>query len=986
MKEDMAMKSLVKTFECGVGIALAAAVASAGALPDGFIELDFVESDGTQCLDTGISPNAQTRVVCDCLFTTTNSSQRCGMVKGSALFMWGRESAYAGRYGSIISTSWNDREDSGVDWERGRHVFDLKSGSQKLDDVEYGTHVMTSTSTQSLWLFGTHYESQAAVNYPCHMRLYACQIYNGTELVRDYVPVRNAEGVIGLYDRCPGGGFVPPKSGRLFAKRQSRLPDGYMLLESVMSVGGQYVDTGVCAGTKTRVVCDCQFTELSSPQRNGSSVSGTVFLWGLESAFDGNFGSIVDKDWNTRENSGQSGDLLRHEFDLRSGSQKLDGAQYGKHTLSATSPRSLRLFGANESDSKVSYPCHMKLFACRVYEDGTLVRDYVPTRDPFGRVGLYDLESGVFSAPTIGALRADVVPPLPQGYTAVEYVESDGTQYLDTGYKVSNQARVICDCQFTRTDVAQRNGLNGGSTVFLWGLESAFSLRFGSIVNKNWDAREDTGIAGDTARHTFDLRPGAQWFDDKRYGTNAYNDNSSATMWLFGGHEGSKMNYACSERIYSCQIYEGNGLKRNYVPVQDASGKAGLYDCVANTFVPASAGTLASGSPLVLGGRPDTLFVTSCPDVNGSVAPAYGFHEGLAAGRGFVCSAPSVVTNVEKGVIATCVGYVVTADGNTVAEGSGASFDYVHPACVAGAVLVWRWRVRHLLPQGTTAIEYVQFPGGVYVDTGVVMADHELRFTYEPTEYVDKASVIGQETGSKYVHWSVWNQKYYWGLSNAESHAETPIWTQSRHSVVMDRAGDHAIVLDGQVLASGTPVTSNGKSLWIGGRDAGKLFKGRIYSLQLVERVTGELALSLVPAMDKNGVVGLFDEVSGRFLLPNASSLSYVPVPFAWIRNSPEEVDGHAALSAEGSIALTVGEPLHVTARRDYVYCKSTKRAYTPDAWGLRVVHADGTVTESSGTAATGGDCLIQVIDGDRCCLTWKWRETERRGMMVIIR
>ena len=422
----------------------------------------------------------------------------------------------------------------------------------------------------------------------------------------------------------------------------------------------------------------------------------------------------------------------------------------------------------------------MKLFACRVYEDGTLVRDYVPTRDPFGRVGLYDLESGVFSAPTIGALRADVVPPLPQGYTAVEYVESDGTQYLDTGYKVSNQARVICDCQFTRTDVAQRNGLNDGSTVFLWGIESAFSLHFGSIVDKDWNTREDTGIAGDTARHTFDLRPGAQWFDDKRYGTNAYNDNSSATMWLFGGHEGSKMNYACSERIYSCQIYEGNGLKRNYVPVQDASGKAGLYDCVANTFVPASAGTLASGSPLVLGGRPDTLFVTSCPDVNGIVAPAYGFHEGLAAGRGFVCSVPSVVTNVEKGVIATCVGYIVTVDGNTVAEGSGASFDYVHPACVAGAVLVWRWRVRHLLPQGTTAIEYVQFPGGVYVDTGVVMADHELRFTYEPTEYVDKASVIGQETGSKYVHWSVWNQKYYWGASNAESHAESPLWTQSR--------------------------------------------------------------------------------------------------------------------------------------------------------------------------------------------------------------
>ena len=40
---------------------------------------------------------------------------------------------------------------------------------------------------------------------------------------------------------------------------------------------------------------------------------------------------------------------------------------------------------------------------------------------------------------------------LPSGYTLLAYIQSSGTQYIDTGTKVSNSSRVVMDCMYTST-------------------------------------------------------------------------------------------------------------------------------------------------------------------------------------------------------------------------------------------------------------------------------------------------------------------------------------------------------------------------------------------------------------------------------------------------------------------------------------------------------------------------------------------------------
>ena len=48
--------------------------------------------------------------------------------------------------------------------------------------------------------------------------------------------------------------------------------------------------------------------------------------------------------------------------------------------------------------------------------------------------------------------------PLPEGYTQVEYIQSTGTQYIDTGFKPNSNTRLVADMEIT-----------AGSTSFLFG-------------------------------------------------------------------------------------------------------------------------------------------------------------------------------------------------------------------------------------------------------------------------------------------------------------------------------------------------------------------------------------------------------------------------------------------------------------------------------------------------------------------------------------
>ncbi|MBQ6327600.1 MAG: hypothetical protein IJI35_01180 [Kiritimatiellae bacterium] len=196
-----------------------------------------------------------------------------------------------------------------------------------------------------------------------------------------------------------------------------------------------------------------------------------------------------------------------------------------------------------------------------------------------GKIGF-----GVVGLTTMLAFAVNAA--LPSGYTELEYVESVGSPYLDTGVVPATTTRVVCDFRYVAVPTARsRNGWTStGSGAFWFGTDGTDSSasHFGASVSADFKVA-DTGVALDTGRHTFDISTAAIKFDGAPVdnpGTAYQGAGSGNTMYLFASrHPQGTIGAGGKIAIYSCQIYDGDTLVRDFVPARRASDNAvGLYD------------------------------------------------------------------------------------------------------------------------------------------------------------------------------------------------------------------------------------------------------------------------------------------------------------------------------------------------------------------------------------------------------------------------
>lgn len=210
------------------------------------------------------------------------------------------------------------------------------------------------------------------------------------------------------------------------------------------------------------------------------------------------------------------------------------------------------------------------------------------------------LASGIVCA--VVALGAEA-GTLPSGYVELEYLESSGTQYINTGIVPRSTTRIVSDFSFVELpsgSLAASGWVNGGGKQFWFGVGS--DGKFKASVSGNATS-SPAGVAADTSRHSFDVSPAALKFDGNEF-TNqgsAFTDEASGnTLYLFAGHVtwSPYVAYQTKMRLYSCQIYDGASLVRDFVPVRRVSDSTlGLYDCVAGSFFAnAGSGSFSAGS------------------------------------------------------------------------------------------------------------------------------------------------------------------------------------------------------------------------------------------------------------------------------------------------------------------------------------------------------------------------------------------------------
>ena len=184
-------------------------------------------------------------------------------------------------------------------------------------------------------------------------------------------------------------------------------------------------------------------------------------------------------------------------------------------------------------------------------------------------------------------------------YEILEYIESTGTQYLDTGFYPDQDTKVVMDVQQTGENTADTNqgffGARNASTKMFaaaWHRTNAAYYVFFNSANKN------VASAQIKTRMTVTMDKNVLTVGNSITVSGTYAAfQSDYPLYLFAMNVTGAADYFGVERVFSTQIYNGSGeLVRNYEPRRRVSdGLVGLYDKANNTFGGSGAGVFTAG-------------------------------------------------------------------------------------------------------------------------------------------------------------------------------------------------------------------------------------------------------------------------------------------------------------------------------------------------------------------------------------------------------
>lgn len=232
--------------------------------------------------------------------------------------------------------------------------------------------------------------------------------------------------------------------------------------------------------------------------------------------------------------------------------------------------------------------------------------------------------------------------PLPTGYQELTYIESTGTQYIDTGYYWRNEnVQVILDAYITSNSSNQSlfgneekyeggdryfsiipHGKNGSFSLYTGkgsvqtvslGLETRFTLDCSTSDNKLTTLVNDTQISSVAYTGTV-----------KTYANATSTDASKGKIYLFANHNSTNNGAGPTQtvggmRVYSFKMYDNGKIVRNFIPCKDPSGAIGLFDLVYRVFYTSPEGTaFTAGAAVTAASGEDGVFefMLTYPDIS----------------------------------------------------------------------------------------------------------------------------------------------------------------------------------------------------------------------------------------------------------------------------------------------------------------------------------------------------------------------------------
>lgn len=370
------------------------------------------------------------------------------------------------------------------------------------------------------------------------------------------------------------------KSGLSF----NGLPFGYTMLKYIESTGSQYIKLDLPITKDT--VCRIKFNMheatgncimgVNSSTRFFNAYNSAYLDWSRGSAGGGriNGGSI---------NSGTVYDIEFGDWyvkNLETGKTIIEGSPKGSTVKYSNEP--IKLMYATHTNPDVK--ARGRFYLAQVYEKGELVRNLVPCINDAGEVGMFDTITSTFYG-NAGDGKFIYEVDFSE-YIPLDYIEFNGTQYINTGIKPNSQTvcRIKVNMTKINSNIIVGNYKSESDSFRFFNSNSQIYLDYGSGQNNNrifggsWPVGQIVNFEFGN-RYVKDLDTDEILIFDTT--VRSFNKNYAICIMDSGAKSTTDRG---SGKVYYLQIYKDGMLVRNMLPYMHPSGMVGMYDTVSKVF------------------------------------------------------------------------------------------------------------------------------------------------------------------------------------------------------------------------------------------------------------------------------------------------------------------------------------------------------------------------------------------------------------------
>lgn len=427
---------------------------------------------------------------------------------------------------------------------------------------------------------------------------------------------------------------------KAFGGTRQGLPAGYDPVQFIYFLDGAYLLTDLVPTYDGKVEMDFATTNVLGSAETYLSAGSSNFRFAhvTTKTFRVNMWS------NTYDSTASATSNTRYKFTYNNLVATLEsgGSTVFTNTFADAGTTNARLLinGLSSSGGISQNDEGIYLYSFKVWNNhGNLIANYVPCAktNPL-TVGLYDLVSDTFiNAPTSGTwaagpaagaegptptpdapidiicnngvLKARHQSGLPLGYTLLDYIESTGTQYIDTG--IPSNSNMQTEVSFLSTDWGgavfgnySDNGLvKNSNTLYIspQPLDYLYTTDYGSELDGNINRTKIGDISLDTVYNvTIDWKNRRGIFDNTVIpfvSQEVWQGTTNQVLFARTSGAAGTVGYYGKLKLYYAKIWNNDILVRNFVPCKNASNVVGLYDTVNDVFYQnAGTGDFTAGS------------------------------------------------------------------------------------------------------------------------------------------------------------------------------------------------------------------------------------------------------------------------------------------------------------------------------------------------------------------------------------------------------